>query len=283
MSLFGSRKHPRLHVSAGNQLGKSWKLKKRKYSIGSHKKCNIKIAGEYVSELHAIIELNSEGIWTLTNNSPNGTYVNQQQIDAIELDRHSIIQVGTDNRFEFFPTNYLKGDGLASDAEDPAKQGLKISKWHIISVATVLFYLPLFIWLKGLGNDIESVQNRQVLSLTSIERTASESRRFLTDDLFVEEDAIGGTRTQVAEINANAYDRLVLGAYKDEEEKNELVEQLVGQAKSHLSSAHRYIKMDIKDKAIKSLRSAMSVVPDHRNPATGLAAKTISTLRAADK
>jgi len=279
--MFKTKKHPRLVVSAGNQLGKSYLLKKGEYSIGSHKKCRVKIVGEFVSELHALIEKNDDGVWVLTNNSPNGTYVNQRQVDAIELDRFSVIQIGTDNSFEFIPPNHREGvDPDAPEDGSAVKPKKKISKWPIIGGGVAMVYLPLFLYLVQLGDDIGKTEVPPILSLAAIESISSKSSEYLTGVSDGEDGAAISTGQQIKTGNSRgAYEKLVMGAYSSSDEKNLLVEQLIDKSKSYLTSAHHYIQMDMDKNAENSLRSAMSVVPDPLNPITGFAAKTISKLK----
>lgn len=283
MAMFGTKKHPRLVVTAGNQLGKTYPLKKGEYSVGSHKKCRVRITGEYVSDLHALIEKNADGVWVLTNNSPNGTYVNQRQVDSTELDDVSVIQIGADNSFEFIPANYKEHSNNEANSAEAKASRQKIGKWPLIIGGLVLFYVPLFVYLKQLGEDIGSSKEQQILSLTAIERVSTESTDYLAG-VSVNDDRQANMkmRTQ-ADINRDAYENLLLGSYMDDVEKNALIEQLVEKSKSHLTTAHLYIQMDMKKKAESSLRSAMSVVPDHRNPITGFAAQTISKLNEPEK
>lgn len=270
--MIGRKKYPHLEVTAGKQLGKTFQLKKGEYSLGTHKKCNIKLSGEYASELHAVIKRNTEGVWTLTNNSPNGTYVNQLQVDTVELDRFSTIQVGVENSLDFTPLNH---EPITDDGSG-AKKSKKTNKWAWIVGCMLLVYLPAFAYLQQLGAGISVATETPVISLTSIENVTDASRLFLTS--YTEETLTSNQNKKTGQTGMSLHEKVVMGAYSDNAEKDEIIGQLVEQSKSHLTLAHHYVQMNLDKKAIKALRRAMSVYPDHRYPASGYAAKVISAL-----
>lgn len=275
--MLGKQKYPRLEVTAGTQLGKIYQLKKGEYSLGTHKKCNIKLTGEYASELHAVIKLNADGVWTLTNNSPNGTYVNQLQVDSVELDQFSTIQVGAENSLDFTPLHHK---AAANDSDSPnAKK--KTSKWVWIVAGVVMLYLPIFAYLQNLSKTIAvDATVAPMISLSDIDIVSVASSEFLT--AYTSNSTNIGSSGLDMPSSMSLYEKIKFGFYENDEEKAELITQLVDKTKSHLTSAHHYVQMNLHSKAAKSLRRAMAVFPDHRYPAAGYAAKTITAINSLD-
>ena len=271
--MLSKQKYPRLEVTAGKHLGKIYQLKKGEYSLGTHKKCNIKLSGEYASELHAVIKQNADGVWTLTNNSPNGTYVNQLQVDSVELDQFSTIQVGAENSLDFTPLHH---QAAANDVSS-AKPKKKVNKWVWIVGCIAMVYLPLFAYLKNMTSSIATAATAPIISLSQIDNVSAQSTDFLssfTAGLNTQASYQGGTPAGMS-----LYEQLKTGTYASEEEKELLIQDIVLETKSHLTTAHHYVQMSLHEKAKQSLRSAMSVFPDHRYPAAGYAAKTITAIK----
>ena len=98
--LFG-KKPPSLIVTQGVNAGKSIALKKSEVRIGSGDDCPIKVAGRYISPLHAVLRKDADGAWTLENHSVNGTLVNGQSVKTVTLKPGDRIVVGGALEFEF--------------------------------------------------------------------------------------------------------------------------------------------------------------------------------------
>lgn len=278
-NMFKKVKHSMLEATSGSQMGKRYQLKKGEYAIGSHKKCQIKISGDYVSDLHAVLTQTPDG-WTLTNNSPNGTYVNSKQIDTIALDQISTIQIGAENSFEFCPESLLTSNARNSNKDGSNGKDKKSYKWPLIIGGMVAVYLPAFIYLQNLSKTAAVVAVApQVIALSEIDIVATESDAFLSS-FFGDTEAEENTGQDNANFRGSDYDRLLIGAYQDEKEKKELIEQLVQKSELHLITAHHYFQMKLNKKALGSLRNVMALVPDHRYPAFKYAAKSISAINA---
>jgi len=270
--MISKNKHPRLEVTAGNQVGKVYQLKKPEYSIGTHRKCQIRVSGEYASELHAVLKLNAEGIWTLANNSPNGTYVNQVQVDLVDLDQPSSIQVGVENSFDFTPSQH-KAEG------EDGGSSKKTSKWVWIGCAVAAVYLPLFLFLTQLGGSalVGLAEEQPIITLEAIERVSVESSTYLNNYPINAEGYNFGDFEGVS--TSPLHEKFTLGAFRTTAEKDEMIKALIDQSKAHMTTAHHYVQMGLNTKAENSLRSAMAVFPDHRFPVAGFGAKIIAELR----
>jgi len=276
--MFGKKnKYARLEVAAGDNVGKVYQLKKGEYSIGTHKKCNIKIVGDYASELHAVIKLNADGCWTLTNNSPNGTYVNQQNVDSVELAEVSTIQVGVENSLDFTPRHHKTGSVKDAGDESDESESKKTNKWVWIGGAIVMVYLPAFAYLQNYVGDIVERTDKPAITLTAIEKVSEESFKFLggTSD--------EGEQPKISEFqnqtSRDLYEMALSDEFRSEDEKREIIGTIVFRTKAHLTTAYHYVQMDLNEKATQSLRSAISVYPDHRFPASRYAAQTITAIK----
>jgi len=275
-------KYARLEITSGNQVGKTYHLKKGEYSIGTHKKCNIKIVGDYASELHAVIKHNADGCWTLTNNSPNGPYVNKQSVDSVELDQVSTIQVGAENSMEFTPKHHKNGSVKHADTDNDESQKKKTNKWVWIGSAIAMVYLPAFVYLQNyLGEIVERVE-KPAITLTAIEKVSDESFKYLVGDKSEDVDMAKRKSLQSDfeyQGSRDLYEKVVMDDFRSEDEKQRIISMIIFQSKTHLTSAYHYVQMDLNEKAQQSLRSAISVYPDHRFPASKFAAKTISAIQ----
>jgi len=233
--------------------------------------------GDYASELHAVIKLNADGCWTLTNNSPNGTYVNQQNVDSVELAEVSTIQVGVENSLDFTPRHHKTGSVKDAGDESDESESKKTNKWVWIGGAIVMVYLPAFAYLQNYVGDIVERTDKPAITLTAIEKVSEESFKFLggTSD--------EGEQPKISEFqnqtSRDLYEMALSDEFRSEDEKREIIGTIVFRTKAHLTTAYHYVQMDLNEKATQSLRSAISVYPDHRFPASRYAAQTITAIK----
>lgn len=98
-----------LRVLNGPQGGQIFNLKNGKNTVGRASQCDIKIMVQGVSKVHCEIQVASDGIKVIDNNSSNGTYVNGTKVQSATLrigDKFSIHNVFLD----VVPTPQLKAN-----------------------------------------------------------------------------------------------------------------------------------------------------------------------------
>jgi len=280
--LLGKKRTPLLLVIDGSGKSKSFKLTKTRYTIGADKKCVIQLAGDYVSDLHAIVEKQTGGRWMLTNNSPDGTYLNETKIESEFLVDGATIQIGTDCRLE-----YSSGEGAANrgaNDEDNSnsgsggkKKGRKIGKWPMIIGGVIVFYLPLFLYLHNMTKGIAEFSQESIFSLAMIDEAIESSQFYLSELPVVGKNK--GTEKLAREGLAGDYFLLTSSNALASDDREKLVKNILIQSNKRLTNAHSYHMMALPDKAIAELQKVMRLVPDHRNPVTGFAARTIANIQ----
>lgn len=266
-------KIPTLHATAGDRVGKKYKLKKSQYTIGSDKRCTITVGGEFVSELHATIEKSVDSGWVIRNNSPNGTYVNENKIDTALLTDRSIIQIGSNNRFEFVSTPVTVDNPVKSEKKKPAN---KNKKWIYIGLAVVAIYVPGFIYVLNLAKDAGTAQVQESFTLTEVTDVLASSTEYLNSNTVNFENSTVEQNNSME--YSNNYYRLADSSL-NEAKREELIAEILAQTKGYLFNAHRFNQMDSSTRAIAELTKAMRVVPDPRFPANQFAVSKISSIR----
>ena len=113
---------------AGPLKGKRLKVKKTTISIGSNRKCDVTLKGEYVSDLHAVVKKREDGVWVVQNNSVNGTLINGERADLKVLAEGDRIQVGADSMFEVsFESGRKKKPAKVEDLVEEIEKALRRS------------------------------------------------------------------------------------------------------------------------------------------------------------
>jgi len=266
-------KAPTLHATAGDRVGKKYKLKKEKYTIGSDKRCTIKVGGDFVSELHATIERGVDSGWVIKNNSPHGTYVNENKVETALLTDRAIVQIGTGNRFEFVSTPVTIDNPIKTEKK---KTKNKNTKYLYIGLAVAAIYIPGFIYVLNLAKEAGTAQVQDTFTLSEVASVLASSNEYLINNNVNFESPAVEQNNQM-EYSKNYY--MLSDSSLSESKKEELIEEILSTTKGYLFNAHRFNQMDSKSRAIDELGKAMKVVPDPRFPATQFAASKISTIR----
>lgn len=131
---------------AGPYKGKRIKVKKTTLSVGTNRKCDITLKGEYVSDLHAVIKKREDNVWIVQNNSVNGTLVNGERADLKVLAEGDRIQVGSESLFEVsFDAAKKKAPKVAGEeGESGSKRPLifaGVGVYLLLMVGVVLFLM----------------------------------------------------------------------------------------------------------------------------------------------
>lgn len=140
-------------IEAGKSKGKKITLKKDEYTLGSARKSNIRLHGEFVSSEHAVLKLRDEDQWVLTNRSSNQTLVNDQIIDTKPLVVGDRIQVGATNllKFDVVPTKAKKVKTSSDGKSQFANVVGEYLKKPAVIVALVFYIIVLFVIFTFLG------------------------------------------------------------------------------------------------------------------------------------
>jgi len=264
---------PTLHITAGERVGKKFKLKKDKYTIGSDKRCTITVGGDFVSELHATIEKSVDSGWVIRNNSPHGTYVNENKVETTSLSDRSIVQIGSNNRFEFVSTPITVDNPVKTEKK---KTSNKNKKWFYIGGAVAAIYIPIFIYVLNLAKNTVVEEYTATFTLTEVSRVIASSNEYLVNtDISFENTAVEQNNSR--EYSSNYY--MLSDSSLTQENREELIAKILSQTKAYLSNAYRFSQMKNNGRAIKELTKAMRVVPDPRFPASQFAAANIASIR----
>lgn len=280
--MFKKKKIPYLSVMEKGEKSRVYKLSKPKATIGTDKKCSIRLTGEYVSDLHAIVEKRDDGNWVVTNNSPNGTYLNESKMEMELLQNGGVIQIGTDCKLEFCTGETVATVSVDDGEIQSGKEKKKIGKWPLIIGGVVVVYLPLFLYLQNQAKTMVETANEGYFTLAMVEGALEGSQEYLSElsDSDGSDKAKGKVVTsRAADGLANGYYELAYASSLSGTEKTGVVDRILVQSRTHLTNALRYHMMALPGKSIEELQKVMQLVPDHRNPATGFAAKTIANIQ----
>lgn len=279
MALFGKNDAPSLTSIDATGRSRTHRLTKPKYTIGSNKRCTIQIVGDYVSELHATVDRQADGRWVLTNNSPDGTYLNETKVESDVLNHGSVIQIGTGCRLEFSggvnAANQLGSNGSKDNSSKKEKK--KIGKWHLIIGGMVIVYLPLFLYLHNMTKNIAVTGQEDIFSVAMINEAIEESHNYLNSL----PGSGSGAKDSVRVGEGLSADYYLLTSLNDLDsaKRKELIDSILGKANRYLTNAHGYHMMALPNNAISELQKVMQLVPDHRNPVTGFAARSIANIQ----
>lgn len=86
-----------LTIESGSLAGRSFELKEGFLTVGRSENCAVKfdpLAETVASKQHAFLEAKSDGFFLTDNQSTNGTFVNQQQVQVAKLNSGDNIQFG---------------------------------------------------------------------------------------------------------------------------------------------------------------------------------------------
>lgn len=148
-----------LVVEAGKSKGKKITLKKSEYALGSERKCNVRLTGDFVSPLHAVLKLRDEDQWVIQNRSPNQTLVNNQVVDTKPLVVGDSIQIGASNllRFDVVSKKPSKDTKLDDGGDKTSALAALMKKPAVL--AGLVFYVVLlvvvFSLLSGKSDEID--------------------------------------------------------------------------------------------------------------------------------
>jgi MoxR-like ATPase len=94
-------------------------------TVGRSQICNLEIPDGKISGEHALIRMEGRNWWVYDLQSSNGTFVNAEQVEAVQLDDDDKITVGESTiLFKFDESDTVVGDGLVlTDSSGDAPEG----------------------------------------------------------------------------------------------------------------------------------------------------------------
>jgi hypothetical protein len=119
---------------AGSCKGTVCRARTPTITIGSAKKSDFVVTGRLVSEVHATVEIGTDGRVTLRNRSPHGTFVNRDAVDVRQLQRGDRIQIGEGGIVEV---------QIGEDAVKREGAKAKSGKKPILMVVVVVYLLAM--------------------------------------------------------------------------------------------------------------------------------------------
>jgi len=277
---------PKLIVRRGAKAGHGFPLKKTVVAIGSDRKCDLVLSGEYVSPLHAVIQCRDDGVWTITNRSVNSTLVNQAVIDTKPLEAGDVIQIGAETLLEFEAAQPAEPAKVRSKKADAVKRPWWKQSWAIALIAIYLTGLAAGgIYLSGRSGQGESIAISWHVADRVLKLTAEyfASPEFL--DANAAADPAGVGAIDRASEEASNYYRLVAARAQDGRQAppgavaKGLIDQLSANVGEHLARAWHLEGQHRWKDAAAEYEQIMASIPDIRAPAARFAAQRLQILR----
>ena len=220
-----------LLIEAGKLTGKRIRLKKTEYRIGSDRRCDIRLKGNFLSPLHAVLKIRDEGQWVIQNRSPNQTLVNDRIIDSRPLVVGDVIQIGAEILLKFevaAPSG--KGSSKPLGGHFTFTQVANLLKKPSVAIGLLVYVGSTFLLVSsigGLGTATESDWSRLKLrnSITQTKMFLSSPKNFVvsTEDRKTL-NQFGLLDGQTRDSNAlSSYDRIVNFHRSQRPDRNEIL------------------------------------------------------------
>lgn len=264
-----------LVVEAGKSKGKKFVLKKTEYSLGSDRKSSIKLVGEFVSPLHAVIKQRDEGQWVIQNRSPNQTLVNNQVVDTKPLVVGDSIQIGASNLLRFDLVSKRDSKSKEIERGEGGSSALSALLQKPAVLAGLLVYGALiafvFVFLSGKSTDKASADwSRDKIDEViegSVKQMFGDGYQELWDqDLEVSDGTTKNSHT--------LYDSIITlkGVESDEQltQRMILTKALMLSVSEQLRNAWHFEQQGRWDEAIALYESTLELIPDIDLPVTRL-------------
>lgn len=261
-----------LIVEVGKSQGKKYTLKSDQYTIGSDRRCDIRVEGEYVSQLHAIVTKRDDGTWIIENRSPNQTLVNHASIDSRPLSPGDQIQIGANNLFK-----YEVIEGKSRPVKDKktkssrAGMGVFQRPGIVIGLSVYLFLMiGVFVFLSMNRSDTAGSSWSQ----ERIQSTLANSKEYLLNSNQVLGSYSNSSQVNWASDDINGYEKIVAfhstQSGSSPSQLNEIIENLLTEVKLHVNRAWHLEKQDRWSEAAMEYKLASEILPDVNIPITNL-------------
>ena len=278
-----SNKNYVLRVLQGPGKGQVHRLGNEQVTIGAGGGCDIREAGQYMSDVHAVLDRQPNGSWTITNRSPNGSFVNKARIDSKALNDEDYLQFGSEVLMQFVADVKPKKRGLfeskkkpAPEAEDTEKKPsiIKEKPGLVYGVgAYILGFIGFAVYLASADfNELPPGLDREEVNL------ALESTRSV---LLAQEDL--PSRYMInsrADDTALFYSIIAKGAVRGEtSDRTAQVDSLVSEIERRFFVAWQHEKRNQLELAAAEYEAIIGMAPDIRVPTTALASKRLAFVR----
>ena len=261
---------------SGPYKGKRIKVKKTTISVGTNRKCDITIKGEYVSDLHAIIKKREDNVWIVQNNSVNGTLVNGERADLKVLVEGDRIQVGSESLFE---VSFDAAKKKAPKAE--GEQGDSGSKRPLI-IAGVGVYLLLMVGVVLFLMSKDDAAVPSAINHADMAPLIENTTAFLMSPGPVMSP--GDRRLAARQFGAMSTDYYKLQSLVAEKgsaaEIERMSQEIISGIEKALFRAWQFEQRLQYELALAELEKVFSFVPDVRSPSAEYALQKISEIKA---
>lgn len=272
-----------LHIEAGKSKGKKVILKKNEYTIGSARKSNIRLRGEFVSPEHAVLKLRDENQWVLQNRSSNQTLVNNQVIDTKPLVVGDSIQVGASNllKFDLVPVKSKK----EKNASDGQSQFTNVVTSYLKKPAVIVgltFYLILLLLVFSLLSNSSKDRISSDWSRASIDTVIESSSNYLlersnfvappSDDGVLVESKLSADQISSAAKKLSGYDAIIWLHQNTFDQQDsplpQMVDELMQELQEKLTQIWHLEQQGRWAEVVTDYEEALTMVPDINLPIT---------------
>jgi hypothetical protein len=270
-----------LKIIRGPSKGKRFRLTKDEVSIGSGSDNDVQQAGQYMSEVHAVINKRSDGSWFVTNRSPSGTFLNRTRVDSHVLANGDFIQFGSEVLVQFAVDETAKKKrGFGKGADGSKAGGKKVSSMLsdrpgvVIGVGAYLLAMVALIGFFAFG---DFSNEEPALGLDDVSAAVERTRTILLAQKEIEPKYRATTNT---DDSALFYSIIASAKLPDgDNQREQRIDRLVTQLDERFFVAWNHEKRKQLEKAIEEYEKIVRMAPDIRIPTTQLASKRLAFIR----
>ncbi len=265
--------NPTLIALSGPLKRKKVLVSKDSFVLGNNHTADLKVPGERVAKIHAVIEKDQFGTWQIISKSDAGVLVNKQHVEKATLNIGDLIQVGETTLFKF-EGKVAKTSRDRNKEVLQSSEGVKIKKpvlyllgAYLLLMAGVGIYLSLDFSTEtetGLSNEyVSSVLDstkEYLINLTPDAKTNS------SDILFDKNRDISATYY-------NIKNSTISGT------KNSLVDSLIAELENSFFRAWKLERTKNYQEALAEYQRILNLVPDNQAVTTKVASWRINVIK----
>ena len=274
---------PKLIIIQGPSKGKQYQLKNFPQTIGSHRKSDIVIKGNFVSDTHAIIEVRDDGLYVISNKSVNGTWINQEKIDSKVLTSGDYIQIGEESLFSFQIPEKTKTNKKETKIS-PSSKGTS----NLFSRPSILLglglYLSIMIGAAFFFMNVKKTDDAITLNAEKVNYIINSTQDFLKSGQL--DTTPLNTVTDLSPLNDSQFESDYLYfslLYKIRKKNNtreieKIISVILNKISFHLFQAWHFEQQKKWAEASREYYKIEAIVPDMRCPSTQFAAQRLLNL-----